>query len=78
MLHIIGAFGEFEASLIRERVRAGLANAKAHGKRLGRPPTIDAVHVRKLRAAGLSLGIIAKQLNVSKTAVHKTLLKQRV
>jgi DNA invertase Pin-like site-specific DNA recombinase len=54
MLHIIGAFGEFEASLIRERVRAGLANAKAHGKRLGRPPTIDAVHVRKLRAAGLS------------------------
>src|SRR6516165_9143955 len=37
MFQIIGAMAEFERSLITERVRAGLRNAKAKGKRLGRP-----------------------------------------
>jgi DNA invertase Pin-like site-specific DNA recombinase len=38
MFQIIGAMAEFERSLIQERVRAGLRNAKQKGKRLGRPP----------------------------------------
>src|SRR5664280_238364 len=37
MFQIIGAMAEFERSLIQERVRAGLRNARAKGKRLGRP-----------------------------------------
>ena len=35
--HIIGSFPEFERNVIVERVKAGLANARAKGKRLGRP-----------------------------------------
>jgi hypothetical protein len=38
MFQIIGAMAEFERALIQERVRAGLRNARAKGKRLGRPP----------------------------------------
>ncbi len=38
-VHILGAVAEFERELIRKRVRSGLANARAKGKRLGRPPT---------------------------------------
>ena len=48
MFQLIGAVAQFERSLIGERVRSGLANARANGKALGRPP------LRKLsRAAGL-------------------------
>ena len=39
---IRAAFGEFERSMIRERVNAGLARAKAEGKTLGRPKNDDA------------------------------------
>jgi DNA invertase Pin-like site-specific DNA recombinase len=38
MFQIIGAMAEFERSLIVERVKAGMRNAKAKGKRIGRPP----------------------------------------
>src|SRR5881394_2247963 len=38
MFQMMGVFAEFERAMIRERVRAGLARAKAEGKRLGRPP----------------------------------------
>jgi DNA invertase Pin-like site-specific DNA recombinase len=38
MAHFLSAVAEFERELIRERVRSGLANARAKGKRLGRPP----------------------------------------
>ena len=38
MFQMLGVFAEFERSMIRERVRAGLARAKGEGKRLGRPP----------------------------------------
>jgi len=37
MIHILGAFAEFERAMIRERTLAGLARAKAQGKKLGRP-----------------------------------------
>ncbi len=37
MAHLLSAVAEFERELIRERVRSGLANARAKGKRLGRP-----------------------------------------
>src|SRR5438876_1934162 len=37
MFQMMGVFAEFERAMIRERVRAGLARAKAEGKRLGRP-----------------------------------------
>jgi DNA invertase Pin-like site-specific DNA recombinase len=52
---VLGAVGELERSLIAERVRAGLRNARAKGKRLGRPRIIvDAARVADLRAQGAS------------------------
>lgn len=73
MTHIIGAFAEFEASMIRERVRSGLQNARSKGIRLGRPTTIDSKAVIQLRANGLSIAAIARHLNCSKAGVHKIL-----
>jgi len=37
MIHILGAFAEFERAMISERTKAGLARARAQGKKLGRP-----------------------------------------
>jgi DNA invertase Pin-like site-specific DNA recombinase len=54
MFQIIGAMAEFERALIQERVRAGLRNARAKGKRLGRPRVIvDALRIASLRAQGV-------------------------
>jgi DNA invertase Pin-like site-specific DNA recombinase len=49
---VLGAVAELERSLIAERVRAGLRNAKAKGKRLGRPPLreLSTVEMRRLRS----------------------------
>ncbi len=75
MTNIIGAFAQFECDLIRSRVNAGLANAKAKGVRLGRPRRIDLYEVKKLRRDGCSLSQIAKRLDVTKSAVSKILSK---
>jgi len=53
---VLGAVAELERSLIVERVKAGLRNARAKGKRLGRPRvSISAARVQDLRAEGLVL-----------------------
>jgi DNA invertase Pin-like site-specific DNA recombinase len=62
---VLGAVAELERSLIVERVRAGLRNAKAKGKHLGRPHvSVDAAKIASLREAGRSWPQIAKQLGV--------------
>jgi DNA invertase Pin-like site-specific DNA recombinase len=67
-LHILGAMAEFERARIAERVRLGLARAKAQGKRLGRPRR--RVTERELLATeGLSVREAAKVLGVSKSFV---------
>ncbi len=64
---VLGAVAELERSLIAERVRAGLRNARAKGKRLGRPClSVDASKVAALRASGLSYAAIAKRLGVGR------------
>jgi DNA invertase Pin-like site-specific DNA recombinase len=50
MYQMMGVFAEFERAMIRERVNAGLARARAQGKRLGRP-TIDDKTEAKIRKA---------------------------
>jgi len=50
MFQMLGVFAEFERSIIAERVRAGVARARAEGKRLGRPP-IAAELEKQIRAA---------------------------
>jgi putative DNA-invertase from lambdoid prophage Rac len=64
LAHFLGAVAEFERELIRERVRSGLANARAKGKRLGRPPAIK-FRVEK----GLSL---IEQGKTYREAAHKS------
>jgi DNA invertase Pin-like site-specific DNA recombinase len=63
---IFASIAEFERELIRERVKSGLANARAKGKRLGRPRKIvDATKVGHLRAQGVSWRKIARQMGCS-------------
>ena len=75
-MHILGAIAEFERGRIVERVRAGLARAKAQGKRLGRQPyaitdaQFEAVADRSLRDAAQALG-------VSRSVVHRWRLSRK-
>jgi DNA invertase Pin-like site-specific DNA recombinase len=57
LFQMLGVFAEFEAEMIRERTRAGLARARAQGKRLGRPPVKQGVTaaVRRSLDAGVSV-----------------------
>jgi DNA invertase Pin-like site-specific DNA recombinase len=72
MFQIIGAMAEFERSLIQERVKAGLRNAKAKGQRLGRPRAdVDKGQVEALRASGASWRAVAKNLGVGVGTVHR-------
>lgn len=66
MFQMIGAFAEFEREITRERVRAGLRNAVAKGKILGRKQRagVDVARIRELRAAGKSWRAIERALGV--------------
>ena len=76
---LLGAFSEFERETIRERVKAGMRNARARGVRLGRPAIqIDVAEVHRLRGAGLSFENIAKQMGASVGTVHRSSRRQRV
>src|ERR1700688_948652 len=71
---VLGAVAELERSLIVERVRAGLRNARAKGKTLGRPRVaVDGARIGRLRAQGRSMREIAQELGCSRSLVHKTL-----
>jgi DNA invertase Pin-like site-specific DNA recombinase len=71
---VLGAVAELERSLIAERVRAGLRNARAKGKTLGRPRlVVDDARIGRLRAQGRSIREIADELGCSRSLVHKTL-----
>ena len=75
MAGLLAVFAEFEREILRERVRAGLAHARANGKRLGRPlrASLQSDQVRKLRRSGLSKSAIARQLNIGRTSVRRIL-----
>ncbi len=74
LLHLLGAFAEFERAIIRERVKAGLANARSKGKRLGRPSLgIDHAQAKSLRKTGRSIRQIPHTLHNSPASVHTTL-----
>jgi DNA invertase Pin-like site-specific DNA recombinase len=69
---VLGAVAELERSLIVERVKAGLRNARAKGKRLGRPRVaVDASRIATLRAQGLSWAAIAERLNVGEGTAYR-------
>jgi DNA invertase Pin-like site-specific DNA recombinase len=74
MFAVIGAMAEFERSLIQERVRAGLRNARAKGQQLGRPHrVVDRDAILRLKAEGISLRQIAEQLGIGYGTVRARL-----
>src|SRR5437764_6468187 len=69
---VLGAVAELERSLIVERVRAGLRNARSKGKRLGRPRfAVDTAKIASLRASGRSWQSIPHQLGISVGTVKR-------
>jgi len=79
MAGLLAVFAAFEREILGERVRAGLAQARQNGKRLGRPQTaaLHAVEVRKLHRAGVSNAEIARRLEVGRTSVRRILAKKK-
>jgi DNA invertase Pin-like site-specific DNA recombinase len=76
MFQIIGAMAEFERALIQERVRAGLRNARAKGKRIGRPRhAVDLSKVLGLRAQGYSWRAISTQLGLGLGTVYRAVVR---
>jgi len=73
VFQIIGAVAEFEKDIIRERVVAGLENAKQKGKQLGRPKIHDGIleKAKELRSQGMSFRKIEKKLGVGEGTIRK-------
>lgn len=71
---VLSAVAEFERDLLIERTQAGLSRAKAEGRALGRPSALtpEQQHaVLASRAEGVSLGALAKQYGVSRSAIQR-------
>ena len=78
LFQMCGVFAEFERAMIQERVKAGLARARAQGKVLGRPrvgPRVEAI-VRALRAKGRGIHATAREAGVGVGTVQRILLGQ--
>ena len=73
---MLGAFGEFEASIRAERQREGIDAALAKGADSpfkGRPPTIDRIAVRQLHDDGMPPTTIANNLGIARSSVYRYL-----
>jgi putative DNA-invertase from lambdoid prophage Rac len=71
---VIAAVAEFERDLLVERTQAGLSRAKAEGRALGRPAALTTAQQAEIlagRRAGQSLGVLAKQYGVSRSAIQR-------
>ena len=73
-----GVFAELELRIIRERVRSGMANAKAKGSRIGRPhasaddiPSVFLRHYPSYKAGKMNLSELARICKLSRTTVYK-------
>lgn len=73
-MQVIAAVAEFERDLLIERTQAGLNRAKAQGKALGRPQSLNTVQQEEIiaaRAQGVSLGVLAAKYGVSRAAIQR-------
>src|ERR1700678_3021139 len=75
MAGLLAIFAEFERDILRERTRAGLAQARQNGKRLGRLITagLHSAEIRKLYRAGIAKAEIARRLQIGRTSVRRIL-----
>jgi putative DNA-invertase from lambdoid prophage Rac len=79
MAALLSVFAEFEHEILRERIRAGIAEARLKGKHLGRPVTVGkhAGQIRKLHRTGVSKAEIARRLDIGRTSVRRLLGAKR-
>ena len=72
---MLAVFAEFERDILRDRVKAGIAQARKEGRPHGRPTKIagKTQKIRNLARKGLSKSAIAKQLNIGRTSVRRLL-----
>ena len=72
---MLAVFAEFERDILRDRVKAGIAQARKLGKPHGRPPTVRqrSEEIKRLYASGVSKREIAKRLGISRTSVRRLL-----
>jgi DNA invertase Pin-like site-specific DNA recombinase len=76
VISILAVIAKQERVRLSERTLAGLARARAQGRVGGRPRVqFDRSKVMKLHAAGISLGAIAKELNLTKTTIYRIVKK---
>ena len=72
--HIFGALAEFERNLIRDRTQAGLAAARARGRKGGRPPVLDAdkraLAVQLYNEKKTPIAKICKMMGISKPTLY--------
>jgi DNA invertase Pin-like site-specific DNA recombinase len=75
LFQMMGVFAEFERAMIRDRVKAGLANAKAKGVRLGAPRTNAKVirRIEREKKKGMSVRAIAAKVGVGVGTVHRVI-----
>ena len=78
MAGLLAIFAEFEREVLRERVRAGIAQARKEGKRHGRPRSAarKAVEVKELFGEGLSKTEISRRLKIGRTSVRRILAEK--
>jgi putative DNA-invertase from lambdoid prophage Rac len=72
---MLAVFAEFEKDILRDRVKAGIAQARKEGRPHGRPPSA-ALHTKEIKTLfrkGLSKREIAKRLGISRTSVRRLL-----
>ena len=80
LFQMLGVFSEFERAIIRERVRSGLARAKAQGRVLGRRRNEDPKRlavVQSLRKQGVGIGKIARTLGIGASYVQRVVAEGR-
>ena len=72
---MLAVFAEFERDILRDRVKAGIAQARKEGRPHGRPQTVakKVSQMRALAKKGLSQSAIARQLRVGRTSVRRLL-----
>lgn len=79
IFHVFAALAEFERNLIRERTRAGLAAARARGRKGGRKPALAELQIREIRALlkdpEIQVANVATRYGVSRTTLYRYLRK---
>lgn len=78
LFHVFGALAQFERSLTRERVKAGIAAAKRRGRRGGRPPAVDAEKLAAVIAAldgGATKAAVCRTFGIKRSTLIDSLAR---